>query len=320
MTLKIAVTRGLPGSGKTTGAKDWVAEEPRRRVRVSRDDLREMLFGVGYEHDNEAENLVTLIEESTVRHALKKGYAPIVDAMHLRSRYVRRWEKVAPVELLDFPASVNDCVRADAARERFGGRGVGEEVIRKIAERFHIPADGSLPKCTLNPELHLESSPKVRGVDPEWTPAPAWDPELPSALIVDIDGTLADLSHRSPYSQNADDYAKDGVFEDVVRLVSELSETHHIICVSGRSEEFRSVTTDWLIEQALVRPDELHMRSLDEAKQMVPDDIVKSGIFDTLIAGRYNVVGVIDDRPRVLRMWRAKGLTTFAVGPQDKDF
>ena len=50
------------------------------------------------------------------------------------------------------------------------------------------------------------------------------------------------------------------------------------------------------------------------------EDVVKAEIFDNQIASKYNVLGVIDDRPKVLRMWRAKGLTTFAVGDTDREF
>jgi len=38
----LIVTRGLPGSGKTTAATAWVAEEPLRRARVERDEIRSM--------------------------------------------------------------------------------------------------------------------------------------------------------------------------------------------------------------------------------------------------------------------------------------
>ena len=46
MTQELVVTRGLPASGKTTWAQAWVADDPTRYARVSRDDLRAMLFGV----------------------------------------------------------------------------------------------------------------------------------------------------------------------------------------------------------------------------------------------------------------------------------
>src|SRR3990167_2822145 len=42
VTLQLVCTRGLPASGKTTWAREGVANDPARRVRVSRDDFRAM--------------------------------------------------------------------------------------------------------------------------------------------------------------------------------------------------------------------------------------------------------------------------------------
>lgn len=40
---KIILTRGIPGSGKSTWAKTWVAESPETRIRLNWDDMRNML-------------------------------------------------------------------------------------------------------------------------------------------------------------------------------------------------------------------------------------------------------------------------------------
>lgn len=42
---ELRITRGYPSSGKTTYARNWVAEDPEHRVRVNRDDLRWNLYG-----------------------------------------------------------------------------------------------------------------------------------------------------------------------------------------------------------------------------------------------------------------------------------
>ena len=43
----LVITRGLPGSGKTTYARAWVAEDREHRARVNRDDIRQMLGDSG---------------------------------------------------------------------------------------------------------------------------------------------------------------------------------------------------------------------------------------------------------------------------------
>ena len=95
----ITLTRGLPGSGKSTFARQFVAESPDTRVRVNRDDIRHMLFGKYWGVD---ENTVTRAEEALVKSALTAGKDVIVDATHLRAQFVKRWHKVGPVKIIDF--------------------------------------------------------------------------------------------------------------------------------------------------------------------------------------------------------------------------
>ena len=40
---KLILCQGIQGSGKSTYAKKWVAEDPEHRVRLNYDDLRNML-------------------------------------------------------------------------------------------------------------------------------------------------------------------------------------------------------------------------------------------------------------------------------------
>lgn len=78
----LVITRGLPGSGKTTLAKAWVAEMPWRRVRINRDSLRDMLHG-GHRNNMEQERMVSLIQRAGVRAALGDGYQVVVDDTNL---------------------------------------------------------------------------------------------------------------------------------------------------------------------------------------------------------------------------------------------
>lgn len=40
---KIIICRGIPASGKSTWAKQWVLEDPEHRIRINQDDIRNML-------------------------------------------------------------------------------------------------------------------------------------------------------------------------------------------------------------------------------------------------------------------------------------
>ena len=39
MKKKLILCRGIQGSGKSTWAKAWVAEDPEHRIRINNDDL-----------------------------------------------------------------------------------------------------------------------------------------------------------------------------------------------------------------------------------------------------------------------------------------
>ncbi|WP_309737925.1 hypothetical protein, partial [Chamaesiphon sp. OTE_20_metabat_361] len=143
---------------------------------------------------------------------------------------------------------------------------------------------------------------------------PSDDPQLPNCYLVDIDGTLAINHTRSPF-------AWDRVNEDAVNLaiattIEKLGRDTHIILLSGRSSVCYDLTVAWL-KQHNINYKELLMRAANDQR---PDDILKSELYYFHIRDRYNVIGVIDDRPKVCRMWRGLGLSVFQVGNSDYEF
>jgi phosphoglycolate phosphatase-like HAD superfamily hydrolase len=136
-------------------------------------------------------------------------------------------------------------------------------------------------------------------------------------VIVDIDGTLADISHRErhvkgkrkrwgKFFQNMD---KDLPIPEVAAKVRQLSLDHTIILVSGRPDEYRAVTEEWLKRHKIPYQD-LYMRKSGDFR---PDDVVKQEILKTRLK-KEEIKLVIDDRPRVIRMWRKNGLEVEDVG------
>lgn len=306
---KIEITRGLPGSGKSTYAKKWVSLRPERRVRVNRDGIRwtqGIREGVGTKAQ---ESLVSVIEKAIVVGAIKEGKDVIIDATHLNDQRIRDWFKLAKangvrdVRVVDFDVPVQVAITRDLGRLHRGERYVGAAVIEKMAERADIGTWGELakaPKFTATEQFNRR-------------PIAAFDPELPNAYIVDTDGTMANHEGvRNPYDTSR--YHLDKLNENVARTIWSLEMTHTIIGVSGRKEKFREATLDWWRSQARIQPDEFYFRKDNDDRS---DDVIKAEIYEEHIRGRYNIVGVFDDRGRVLRMWRAKGFTTFAVGDTD---
>lgn len=299
---EVILTRGLPASGKSTWAKAWVAADPSSRVRVNRDDIRFQLYG-SYWGEGVDENVVSKVEEAMVKAAVDAGKSVVIDATHLAARYITRWRRLYPhVIVQSFQVPLAELNERNLLRVGAGERGVDPVVIYRMAERFQIKADGKLPP------LPEPTPPQT------WKPAPAWSSSLRDAYIFDIDGTVANHTDvRGPYDTSR--YHLDTVHQDVACLALDLYTTgHQIIYVSGRDEEFRDVTQQWLWKNVIDADLPLFMRPKGDVRN---DAIVKHELFHQNIANRWNVVGVFDDRGRVLRMWRAIGLTTFAVGDTD---
>lgn len=139
-----------------------------------------------------------------------------------------------------------------------------------------------------------------------------------NAIIVDIDGTLADCSHRRHYVETkpknwAAFYA--GIADDTpVPIVRDLIEDWRrrgaeALLVSGRPDEHRLTTLRWL-EKHGVEVRDLYMRRTGDYR---PDTDVKREIYFNQIEPRYRVQLVLDDRASVVKMWRSCGLTCWQV-------
>jgi predicted kinase len=288
------LTRGIPGSGKSTFAREWVQEDPENRVRINRDDLRRTLFATTDTLLSiEQERFVSVVEKDIARDALKRGKDVVVDAMNLNPRWVKDWLKLGyPVRYRDFPVDLDEALDRNAQREN----PVPEEVIRKAYARY--TAKGDLPRPPLTP-----TPAKVERYEGDWN--------LPGAWIFDIDGTLAHMNGRSPY-----DWARvgeDDVDDSVRAMLRALEMEFHIVLMSGRDESCRSITEQWLTDNGIPF-DVLHMRPAGDNRR---DDVVKRELFDTHVRAHWNVLGVVDDRNQVVRMWRAMGIKCYQAAEGD---
>lgn len=134
---KLLILQGIPASGKSTFAKQYVLESPLTRVIVNRDSIRSML-GKYWVPSREA--LVSTIEYSIIYEALNSGYEVIVDATNLNSKTIKKLEEFkskASIEYKEFNTPFWVCVWRDWKRGLFGGRKVGYKVIKGFYDKYY---------------------------------------------------------------------------------------------------------------------------------------------------------------------------------------
>src|SRR6185369_12746312 len=109
-------------------------------------------------------------------------------------------------------------------------------------------------------------------------------------------GTVALMNSRSPYDVTR-------VHEDlpnlpVIAAVQAMHAAgHRIVFCSGRTDDCRDATQEWLAAHVGVPYEGLFMRVTGDSRR---DSVVKREIFDREIRTRYRIVGVFDDRQQVV--------------------
>ncbi len=140
-------------------------------------------------------------------------------------------------------------------------------------------------------------------------------------FIFDIDGTLADNSHRVHYILKADkDWAaynqacgKDTPVKPVIAVLNCLYRRgHKILFWTGREETIREQTERWLKIWTTVTPvdirNNLWMRGTGDRR---PDYEIKEAALHSI--DRTELAGVFEDREQVVAMWRRNGVMCFQV-------
>ena len=301
--MAVFILRGPSGCGKSTWTRAFVKKNPGALV-VSRDIIRQSfgLVGKGVLPQDD-ERLVTKIERDMLRRAVREGRHVVVDNTNLDDRRASAYATEAHLMGTYFK-EVN---LYDPAKDDL------------YISRSDIPTNAVRRQCKSAKKMHPLQA-RVERIVPVFN-----NRDLPSAYIFDVDGTLADSKGiRSPYdySKVSEDRLISSVSEVAVSLetqfyINDESETvPSVIFVSGRDEYCRAETEQWLRDNLAFEP-ELYMREHGDDRH---DAQVKYDILRMDILPHFHVLGVFDDRQRVVQMWQSAGLRTFDVGQGVSDF
>ena len=136
---RLILTRGLPGSGKSTYAVRWLSESPTTRCRINNDDLRASLFGIpknDSSFDPTVEKMLRKLRFSLIRLCAESGKDVIVDNLNLSNKLIRGYQNLARELGLDFFVKDFSHIPVDVCAQRDSNRefpiGAGE--IRKLSE------------------------------------------------------------------------------------------------------------------------------------------------------------------------------------------
>lgn len=285
----LTILIGPPGSGKST-----FAHSMKNTVRVSQDDM-------GKEK-----------HKQVFSDALKIGADIVLDRMNFnkqqRAQYIKEAKAAGyTISSRTFFVSHETCFDRMSNREDHPTIKTPENALNALYtfySKFEYP--------TLE-----EGFDKLE----ETKEAPLFE----NCIVVDIDNTVADGSKRQHYLQGPkkdwksflSECDKDTPKMRVIDLIftyilgcSNLGKKVDVVFSSGRGNEYRTKTEDWLIKYDLFYK-HLFMR---QERDYRPDFLVKEIILDFEILTRYkNPLVFFDDREQVVEMLRRRGQLVMAV-------
>lgn len=238
--------------------------------------------------------------------AKEYSYSVVIDDCNL---YHSIWEPFAAAHDLAYirqdltNTSIEVCVERDA--ERPAETRVGRAVIENLARRAKL-----IP----------------------------W-PDDQRIVICDIDGTLADLSHRLPFIQQEPpdrirfqgSIIRDSPIWQTIKWIADLKDQgFYIVLMSGRPTSVTGETMMWLNQQfGAIRPDRfghvveweykslhfdrLFLRATDDHR---PDTLVKAEMLHDIPKEKIKLV--FDDRPSIVEMFRSYGLKVIQVSANSR--
>lgn len=286
---KILVLQGVPASGKSTWAKEFVKNK-KDWVIVSRDSIRE---STGNYWVPSREDYISYVEEVQVISALDNDLNVIIDATNLNPKTIDKWKNIASkldceITFQMFEIDFKTALERDSNRERRVGKNTLEQFFSK-----YFP-EKLKDYYTDNRKIKLN------------------DPNKQDCIICDLDGTLCLHQGRSPYDLSK--VLEDKPNEQLIKILTALNMQYPIIFLSGREDvdNCKNDTITWIsnnymskISDSSLKGWDLKMRNKNDYR---PDEVIKEEIYHSEIEPHYNVLCVFDDRDKVVKMWRDLGL------------
>jgi predicted kinase len=332
--MRAYLTIGASASGKSTWANNFISNNDMlintgkiigpRTIEINRDNIRcDLLIRKGFIKEKSEfrwslwkwkwENEVTSIQKDVIFDSAKIGLNIIISDTNLnKDRLKKMTEMLQELEYNVQYVICNPPFDTLVSRDSERTNGVGISTIR---EQFIRMTELLTEEWVRENTKYIQ---EFNSVQP-YKKHDSKKPNKPSAVIFDIDGTVAHMSNRSPY-----EWAK--VKEDKVDtmmkiMIDGISRSGtYIIFMSGRDGVCYEDTLSWINEQFPYLKEDNHVLFMREQDSRAKDSIVKYNLFMEHVNDQYNVEAVFDDRPQVVRMWNEIGLKVWSTGDQLIEF
>ncbi|BAV39374.1 Pnk [Tenacibaculum phage pT24] len=312
---------GLPATGKSTYARQLrlkLEKEGKNAVIVSRDALRKQLYGyddsnLSLYYLNDSQEMfkrmkrISEFEDNMIYDALSRGYKVILDSSHLEYKNIKKlkyWN--VPVELVIIEVDKKNFKTIkglDDNREK----GIGEDKLKRLFDRYNFTRQ------------------KLKDEPFDFTPIekPSYDVMKDNCIIFDLDGTLAhnncgrrfnDMTRTGEDSYHNDicsilELISRGRNDNTYKTMLNRQKNPRIIFCSGRSEQAKEDTLNWISKIYNVHTSDLYMREDGDKRE---DWKVKQEMWAKL-EENYNIIAMFDDRSQVVRRARALGYRVLQV-------
>jgi len=146
----------------------------------------------------------------------------------------------------------------------------------------------------------------------------------PKAAIVDMDGTLVDVSSVRHHivgkprgEKDFDAFHRESYLCPAIPQALDFCRKHHeaghvIVVVTARAAQHYMVSKMWLVRHMVTPYDGPIM--LRQQGDLRSDDVIKRKTF-AYLSRQYNVVAAIDDRPEIVDLWRELQIPEVEVVP-----
>lgn len=235
--------------------------------------------------DQSVESMITKIINVQIKTLLSNGWNVLLDTCNVNLEYIKQpiadFSEMANIEFKVFDLPLEELFMRNEKRDR--------KVPKKVIENMFYQLQKTKAKFDFKPIRKVEKN--LEYCDQ--------NPDLPKAIICDLDGTLALMNGRNPFDASKCD--EDGINNPVANVLRNYKKLgYEILLVSGREDRYKEPTLRFL-QKHEIEYDDLIMRKTKDSRK---DSIIKTEIYNEFIKDKYFVEFVLDDRNQVVDTWR----------------